>query len=161
MPRPADFVTHQRLQLGAGSFLCEHGLRHTVPRHVITWEIDAACKTIPRDVLPEVDELEPSADRIRHASKACVVAALERQHDPPYGIRRPPAVVHQLGARGVASLHLVLLEGIDQVGKGFVSQRGLADRFRKRDKDRMARPASEALVEAVPPCGQSRGGLGR
>jgi len=132
-----------------------------VPRHVVERKIDAAGEPVAANVLPEVDELQPGADRVGHRHHLWIATALQRQHDPADGIGGTAAVAREVVAGRIPRLSLVLLERGDQVGEGRTVEAGAADRVGEREKHRVSRPAGEAGVEFLAPCRERDSGLRR
>ncbi len=122
-----------------------------MPLHIFPRQIDATGGSIPRDVLPEVDELQSRTDGVGLLLPQRILAASQGQHDPADGVRRATAVVTELVASFVANHLLILHKGIKQVMKGLTAQLVALHRLRKGHKDRMLRMSLTAGVEFSPP----------
>lgn len=135
----------------------KHRFRDAMPNHVFVREIDATGESIAGDVLPEIDKLKARADCVGHPNEIGIATALECQDDPPDGIGRATTVVEHLGPGGVARLHLILLEGIDQMIERFPREPCTLDRFGKGHINRMLRRSTKAAVEPLAPSRQCNG----
>ena len=72
--------------------------------------VEPAARPVDGEVLPEVGELQRGADRVGPAVEPLVVVAEQAQHQSSDRIRRPPAVVVDLGPRAIAGDGHVLPE---------------------------------------------------
>src|SRR5690606_7373643 len=77
-------------------------------------QVQATASPVDRQVLQEVHQLQPGADRVGGRPGRLVPSAEEPQHELPHGIGRAPAVVEQRGAVRIAGHAQVLLEGVEQ-----------------------------------------------
>jgi len=81
-------------------------------RYVLT-----TARPIDAQVLPEVDQLQGSADGVGLRQGARPVDAIQMQQQPAYRVGRSAAVIQQLGSRLVGRVAHVLLESVQQIGQ--------------------------------------------
>jgi hypothetical protein len=105
--------------------------RSAEARHVVLGEINAILAEIYFDILPEIYELQRRTDGVRAREVGRAGLAVQVQHQPPDGIGRAAAVIHELAEVRVARLDDVLREGVEQIVKGLVRQRVSGDHPRQ------------------------------
>ena len=95
------------------------GLAGAMEGAVGTRQVVAVAGDVHRQVLPEVDELQRSADRIALLQRLRVAHAIQVQKQPPHRVGGAAAVVQQFGAVGIAfgiaGFFHILGEGAEQV----------------------------------------------
>ena len=120
-------------------------------------QVDPASAPIAADILPEVHQLQPRADPIRHRHQLRIPTAVEREDDAADRIGGALTVGDQFVARLIPDGDrsgiepLVLVEGVEEVGERLDPHRGAARRVGQRHKQRMIGAACEAGLEPPPP----------
>jgi len=117
-PRAIDLKAHQVPPAARGVARGDLVFGDAEPRHVLLRKVNAVLAEVDFHILPEVDELQRRADRVRASVVAIVVFAVEVQHQAPDGVGRAAAIVHHLGKARVALLGDVLRERIEEIVEG-------------------------------------------
>jgi hypothetical protein len=130
---------------------------------VFSGQVNPTSLAIAANVLPKIDQLQASADRVRQGDPLALSAASQSQDDPTHGVSRPLAIRKQLITRLILSDLLILGEGVKQVNKRGDRQVVPLHGPGQGDKNRMVWPSGKTGFQAVSPGSQGyrRISLGR
>src|SRR3569833_638990 len=136
---------YQRAQDGAVGACPQLRLVDAVGRHLVLRQVDASFfHAVLFEVLPEVDELQCSADVIGVPKVFGRRLVEEMQHHPPDRIGGAAAVIQHLVEVRVAVLDHVLPKGAEQIVQGLQGQIGAPLDVGERDEDRIVHARARA-----------------
>ena len=147
LARPGDELGDQRADPVAVAQREQIVDRDAVALRVGRRHVDAAARCVAADVLPEIRELERAADRVGARERDRVVDAVKVKQQAADRVGRAATVVEQPRAVGVAGLHGVGREGVEQVRE-------------KRGRQTVSCDGAGQRSEHLGPAGRRRGSRG-
>src|SRR5665647_3525355 len=115
--RALDLKPHQGRPSARSFAARDLALGYIETQHLVLRQIDAVFAPIDFHVLPEVDQLQAAADRIRMREVWFGGGVEQMQQQPAYRVGRASAVLHEFGKVRIARLDDVLRKRVEQVVK--------------------------------------------
>ena len=145
--RPRDLELHQLLPALVAAGLGDVVFTDAEVLQVFQRQVDARLLPVDGHILPEVDELQGTADGIRIPEVFFICRTVQVKHQSSYRVRRPAAVVQQVRIAGVTGGHHILAEGREQVAEGLQGQGVIGDGLLQTGEDGMR--AGQLLLDQV------------